>query len=159
MSRRHRMATTLAALAAACAGPSAALADQPLVEVPARFTEAQAGGLAPNAPGASISGARDAPGGSWAALGWCTPYAGSHIEGFSYLLGAWHPSLGDGAIIQEQTDAGTFRTYGDSTLPRRTANGFGPWPTGISPSHCIGVKIVARVKLPTATAWTVDLRR
>jgi hypothetical protein len=168
--RRHLTLLTLAASVAA--GPLAAVAsaDQPVFEMPARFDrlDASGGSLVPDGP-PSFGAIRGYPGagatGGHSALElYCTPYGpGTAIVGFQVLVGRWHSTVGDGALINLDTDAGTWESLTDDALPLRRADARGPWngPSRvIAPSRCVGVRAVMRRTVTgTTLTWTTDLQR
>lgn len=150
--------TALAAVAATLVAPAVALGDRPTFTIAADFTSGDAHGISiPTL--ASMTAEGGTPGGAWATLGWCTPWVNTEVVGFNYHAARWHNSLGNDAVLQEDTSNGTVEFRADSSLPYRVINGFGPG-TGsyaMAPSACFGVKMVARARLATAAAWTLDL--
>lgn len=146
---------------------AAAFADNPIVAMPAQFDQAQTSGGALTADGAPFFAAVRSSSGAvardWALQRYCTPYGpGTAIVGFQFLMGRWHASRGDALRIYEETDNGTHWTHSDSDLPQNVASGFGPWngaSATITPTQCIHVKVLARLAVSGALAYTVDLEK
>lgn len=171
--RRPRCARLPVAAASAVmllAPASLALADQPVIEMPARFTGASSGGGSivpdrePNFAAVRGYPSAGARAGHWGQLTYCTPYGpGTAIVGYLYLLGRWHTSQGDGLVVLENTDAGTRQQWTDGEIVQGSAQGRGAWEgTGAAmpPTGCIGVQVVARREMTSGTlTYTADLQR
>jgi len=147
----------------------AALADTPVIEVTTRFTGvAQWGGSLVPDQHPHYAAVRSYPGGGaragdWGRLDYCTPYGpGTAIVGYRYLLGRWHPSQGDGLVILENHERGTYATHTDGSLIQGGAAGYGPWQGAaatVPATSCIGVQVVARREVKGTLTYTVDLQR
>ncbi|MFN8120809.1 MAG: hypothetical protein U0237_00115 [Thermoleophilia bacterium] len=164
----RRLAVLLLAASAVTAAP--AVADTPVVEVPASFTESDlsGGSLVPDGPPsrAAVRGypGQGATGGHWAMQRYCTPYgSGTAIVGFQYEVGRWHTSVGDAAAVLANTDTGTVRVHDDAALAYRRADALGPWSgaqAAMAPSRCVALQVVMRRAVAATTlTWTTNLTR
>ncbi|HWH14662.1 MAG TPA: hypothetical protein VNT51_07935, partial [Miltoncostaeaceae bacterium] len=167
LARAGRRAA-LVALTLLAAAP-AAHADQPVVEVPTRFTggSMHGGSIVPDG-GPFFAAVRGYPGagaraGHWGQLTYCTPYRGTAIVGYQYLLGRWHTSQGDGLAVLENTDHGQRVALRDADVVQGSARGEGAWAgaaAAIAPTGCIGIQVVARREMSAGTlTYTLDLQR
>lgn len=164
----RRLSALILAASAVTAAP--AVADTPVIEVPASFAEGDlsGGSLVPDgAPShAAVRGypGQGALGGHWASQRYCTPYGpGTAIVGFQYEIGRWHASLGDAAAVLANTDAGTVRALDDGALAYRRADALGPWSgaqAAMAPSRCVALQVVMRRAVSATTVtWTTNLTR
>ncbi|MCB0873777.1 MAG: hypothetical protein KDC36_10405 [Thermoleophilia bacterium] len=161
------LARTIGVAAAATSmalSASGAVADGPVMTVPAAFTEVTTSGgtlLAAWDRVFSSAGTGTLAGHSTVQR-YCTPYgSGTTIVGFRMAAGRWHVEHGNAAVMILHSGAGELRRIADVDLPHNRADSIGLWAgaaPAMAPSDCVWTQVVVRNRIDAPLLWTSALQ-
>ncbi|MEZ5079338.1 MAG: hypothetical protein R2878_01475 [Thermoleophilia bacterium] len=153
-----------AAITSAALSASGAVADGPVMTVPAAFTEVTtSGGTLLAAPDRVFSSAATGTlAGHSTVQRYCSPYgSGTTIVGFRMAAGRWHVEHGNAAVMILHSGAGELQRIADVDLPHNRADSIGFWAgaaPAMAPSDCVWSQVVIRNRIDAPLLWTSALQ-